>query len=136
MHVDPTREQFNAFKAMDRDTPVNMLNLVRLRPTAEYADGTTTTGAEAYAAYGRESAPIFKGVGGAILWRGTPQAALIGPTDETWDIAFIARYPTLGAFLSMVTNPDYQAIVHHRQAGVADSRLIPMRDAEGADSFG
>ena len=136
MHVDPTREQFDAFKAMDRDAPVNMLNLVRLRDSAEYPDGTAATGAEAYAAYGRESAPIFKGVGGTIIWRGTPGAALIGPADEVWDIAFIARYPTLGAFLEMVTNPDYQAIVHHRQAGVADSRLIPMHDAAGSDSFG
>ncbi len=34
-----------------------MLNLVRLRETAVYEDGTMVTGHEAYAAYGRESAP-------------------------------------------------------------------------------
>ena len=30
-HVDPGREQFDAFKALPRDTPILMLNLVRLR---------------------------------------------------------------------------------------------------------
>lgn len=136
MHIDPTRAQFEAFKAMDRAAPVNMLNLVRLNEQAQYADGTAATGAEAYAAYGRLSAPIFQRVGGTIAWRGVPQPALIGPDDEAWDVAFIARYPSLGAFLEMVTDPAYQAIVFHRQAAVADSRLIPMRDASGSDSFG
>lgn len=136
MHIDPTRPQFEAFKALDRDQPVNMLNLVRLRAEAAYPDGAAVTGAEAYGRYGAKSAPIFAKVGGSILWRGAPEAALIGPADEAWDLAFIARYPTLGAFLAMITDPEYQKAVIHRQAAVADSRLIPMRDAEGGAVFG
>ncbi|MEL7001073.1 MAG: DUF1330 domain-containing protein, partial [Pseudomonadota bacterium] len=90
MNIDPTRAQFEAFKALPRDAPINMLNLVKLRAEAAYADGRAATGAEAYAAYGRESAPIFAGVGGEIAWRGAPEAVLIGPAEETWDVAFIA----------------------------------------------
>lgn len=136
MHIDPTPDQFAAFKALDRDKPVNMLNLVKLRDQAEYADGRGGTGAEAYAAYGAQSGPIFAGVGGTIIWRGSPQTMLIGPPDETWDIAFIARYSTLHAFLAMVTDPAYQAIVFHRQAAVADSRLIAHHELEGNTTFG
>ncbi|MEM8754163.1 MAG: DUF1330 domain-containing protein [Pseudomonadota bacterium] len=136
MNVDPTRAQFEAFKALPRDTPINMLNLVRLRDEAAYEDGRKATGAEAYAAYGRESAPIFEGVGGSMLWRGRPEAVLIGPADEAWHVAFIARYPDAAAFLSMVTNPDYQAIVFHRQAAVDDSRLIRLADLPGGGGFG
>ncbi|MEM7441684.1 MAG: DUF1330 domain-containing protein [Pseudomonadota bacterium] len=136
MHVDPTTEQFAAFKSMDRQQPVNMLNLVQLKPQASYEDGRVATGAEAYETYGAESSPIFQRVGGEIIWRGVPKAALIGPVEEIWHIAFIARYPTLGAFLEMVTDPQYQAIVFHRQAAVADSRLIPIHDAPGGTSFG
>ena len=136
MNVDPTRAQFEAFKALPRDAPLNMLNLVRLRADAAYADGRKASGAEAYATYGRESAPVFQRVGGTILWRGRPEAVLIGPAEEAWDIGFIARYPTAGAFLEMVTDPTYQAIVHHRQAAVADSRLIRMADFDGAATFG
>jgi len=34
--IDPTRPQFEAFKALPRDTPIQMLNLIRLKPMAEY----------------------------------------------------------------------------------------------------
>ena len=136
MNIDPTREQFEAFKAAPRDRPVNMLNLVKLRAQAAYEDGREATGAEAYAAYGAESGPIFQGVGGAIVWRGAPETVLIGPSDEAWDIAFIARYPSASAFLEMVMDPAYQAIVFHRQAAVADSRLIRMADLGDGATFG
>jgi len=134
-NVDPTREQFDAFKALPRDTPILMLNLIRLRDQAAYPDGRTATGAEAYAAYGRESGPIFSRVGGTILWRGKPEYVLIGPGDERWDIAFIARYPNAGAFMEMVTDADYRVAVVHRQAAVDDSRLIRLAEAEPGEGF-
>lgn len=136
MHIDPTPEQFAAFKSLDREKPLNMLNLVRLKETASYTDGRGGTGAEAYAAYGKESGPIFAGVGGEIIWRGDPKAMMIGPTDEAWDVAFIARYPSLNAFLAMVMDPAYQAIVFHRQAAVDDSRLIAHHERKGSGEFG
>ena len=82
------------------------------------------TGAEAYALYGKHSAPILKKVGGAIVWRGLFVATLVGPGDESWDAMFIARYPNAHAFLAMVSDPDYQRAVVHRQAAVKTSRLI------------
>ncbi len=123
-YIDPERDQFNAFKALPRDVPVMMLNLVKYRDQANYDDGREATGAEAYAAYGRESAPVFERVGGEIIWRGEPQVMLIGPFEKQWDEIFVARYPTAGAFLEMVTDPVYREAVKHRQAAVEDSRLI------------
>lgn len=123
-HIDPEREQFEAFKGLPRDEPVMMLNLLRFREQAAYEDGREATGAEAYAAYGRESEPVFRRVGGEIVWRGRPQLVLIGPADEHWDAIFVARYPSAAAFLEMVTDPDYRIAVRHRQAAVLDSRLI------------
>ncbi|MEO0369259.1 MAG: DUF1330 domain-containing protein [Pseudomonadota bacterium] len=134
-NIDPTRAQFDYFKSLPRDEKVMMLNLIKLNEVANYADGRVASGAEAYASYGEESGAIFAGVGGKIIWRGEPQAVLIGPAEEHWDLAFIAEYPTAGAFLSMVTNPDYQAVVYHRQAAVADSRLIRMGVAELGNGF-
>jgi uncharacterized protein (DUF1330 family) len=134
-HVDPKRSQFEQFKALPRDQPIMMLNLVQLNDTAVYPDGTTTTGAAAYAAYGRESHPIFSGLGGEIIWRGIPQNMLIGPEEEHWDIAFIARYPDAASFLAMVTNPDYQKAVVHRQVAVKDSRLLRMSEAGEGQCF-
>ena len=127
--VDPTREAFDAFKALPRDTPIHMINLLRFRDRAAYPDGHALaaaglTGAEAYANYGRESGPVFQRVGGTLVWRGKPEAVLIGPADEHWDMGFIAQYPHAGAFMEMVTDPDYQRAVVHRQAAVATSRLL------------
>jgi len=123
-HIDPEREAFETFKSLPRDEPILMLNLLRFRERAAYDDDRKTTGAEAYAAYGRESAPIFRRVGGEIVWRGQPQLVLIGPADERWDLAFVARYPSAGAFLEMITDPQYRIAVRHRQAAVLDSRLV------------
>lgn len=134
--IDPDREAFAAFKNLPRGVPVEMLNLVALNERATYADNREATGADAYKAYGSESGPIFKGVGGSIIWSGNPKLMLIGPADETWDVAFIARYPTAGAFLAMVTDPAYQAIVYHRQAAVRTSRLIRMETKDAGVGFG
>lgn len=134
-YIDPERDQFVAFKSLARDRPVMMLNLVRFREKAAYQDDREATGAEAYAAYGRESAPVFARVGGEIIWRGKPELTLIGPQQEHWDLIFVARYPTAGAFLEMVTDPAYRQAVKHRQAGVLDSRLIRTAEVDGGAGF-
>jgi uncharacterized protein (DUF1330 family) len=139
--IDPTRAQFDAFKALPRDTPIHMLNLVRLKPLADYPEGHPNhgkgmSGLDAYRAYGRESASVFKRIGGRQIWVGKPQTVVTGPTDERWDLAFIAEYPTAGAFLEMVTDPLYREVVKHRQAGVEDSRLIRLSPVEPGEGFG
>jgi uncharacterized protein (DUF1330 family) len=139
--IDPTRAQFDAFKALPRNTRVQMLNLVRLKPQADYPvdhpdHGRGATGLDAYRAYGRESAHIFKRVGGRQIWAGKPETVVTGPQDERWDLAFIAEYPNAGAFLAMVTDPDYRQIVKHRQAGVEDSRLIRLAPVTPGEGFG
>ena len=134
-HVDPSRFQFDEFKALPRDKPIMMLNLIRLREQAAYPDGRVATGAEAYASYGRESDPIFRRLGGEIIWRGVMEGMVIGPTDKQWDISFIARYPDANAFLAMVTDADYKIAVVHRQAAVDDSRLIRFGEAGYGEGF-
>lgn len=136
-HIDPTLEAFAAFKDLPRDEPVQMLNLLRLKAEAAYPDARGGTGADAYKTYGKTSGPIFQRVGGQIIWRGQPRITLIGPSDEAWDLAFIAAYPNAHAFMEMVTDPIYQSqAVPHRQAAVADSRLIRMAPVEEGHGFG
>lgn len=139
--VDPERAQFDAFKSLDRDAPIEMLNLVKYRDIAEYPSdhalaGAGLTGAQAYRNYGSETAPIIARIGASIVWRGAFDCTLIGPSDESWDKVFIARYPTAHAFLEMVTDPVYREAVVHRQAAVRTSRLIRCGSAEVGASFG
>ena len=135
-YIDPTREDFARFREMDRPGPVHMLNLLRFRDCAAYDDGTVATGAEAYAAYARESGPIFQRLGGRQVWAGRPELMLIGPQEEAWDLAFIAEYPGVAAFVTMLRDPDYRRAVRHRQAAVADSRLIRMQPGRPGAHFG
>lgn len=139
-HVDPTREGFAAFAKSTVGGPVQMLNLLRFNEHAAYADGQAPkggmTGAEAYREYALASAPFFEGVGGRMAWSGKPIAGVIGPPGEAWDAGFIAEYPSLEAFVSMVKDEGYQAIVFHRQAAVADSRLYGFAKSEAGGVFG
>ncbi|GGA03099.1 MAG: DUF1330 domain-containing protein [Sphingomonadales bacterium CG12_big_fil_rev_8_21_14_0_65_65_10] len=139
-HVNPSEANFRAFKDLPRDTPIQMLNLVRFRSKAEYPEGHELhgkgwTGDEAYAEYGRASGPIFARVGGKIVWRGRYETVVTGPDDEHWDAAFIAEYPDAGAFFEMIKDPDYQEAVVNRTAAVEDSRLIRFGKIEGGEGF-
>jgi uncharacterized protein (DUF1330 family) len=135
-YVDPTKQAFADFRAYDRPGPIHMLNLVRFRRHAAYVDGRSATGAEAYAAYGRESEPVFSSLGGSIVWRGAFEHMLIGPTEERWDLCFIAQYPTVAAFVAMIRDPVYREAVKHRQAAVEDSRLIRLAPGAAGVGFG
>ena len=134
--VDPTKERFGRFKHLPADRPIDMLNLVRLRAEAAYPDGRKASGLEAYRAYARESGPVFTRLGGRQVWIGRPELTLIGPETETWDIAFIAQYPSGAAFAAMLRDPVYREAVKHRQAAVADSRLIRLAPAIPGAVFG
>lgn len=139
-YLDPTRESFDAFKALPRDVPINMLNLLRFHETAQYpADhanaGKGWSGARAYQEYGTTSGPVFERVGGTIIWRGQMECMVIGPDDKQWDSSFIARYPNSGAFMEMVTDSEYQKAVVNRQAAVLTSRLIRFGEVDGPNGF-
>lgn len=135
-YIDPGREAWEVFKGLPRGEPIQMLNLIRLKPRAEYpADhpdhGKDLSGLDAYRAYGRTTAHIFARLGGRQVWAGRPQVMVTGPGSEAWDIAFIAEYPSADAFIAMVRDPEYRELVKHRTAGVADSRLLrlePIRE--------
>src|ERR1700719_5213246 len=92
-HIDPTKEVFAQFRANDRPGPIHMLNLVRLRATAAYPDGRKATGAEAYAAYGRESGPVFERLGGKIVWQGGFCKLSNGALNWRWGHYNDAEYP-------------------------------------------
>ncbi|MEM8837705.1 MAG: DUF1330 domain-containing protein [Pseudomonadota bacterium] len=118
---------WKAFGKVDGTGPIQMLNLIRLREMAEYPDGQEIRGAEAYQEYSRLTVPILTGLGGKMVWRGGFELTMIGPPEEIWDICFIIEYPSKDAFLTMVQDSNYQTALVHRQASVADSRLICLR---------
>ena len=135
-HIDPTREQFAHFLSLDRDGPIHMLNLVRVRERAQYPDGRDSSGEDAYRCYARESGPVFARVGGKQHYVGRFECTVIGPDGERWDHVFIAEYPSYKAFQEMLRDPVYREAVKHRQAAVDDSRLIRLEPKVPGPRFG
>jgi len=142
-YIDPSPANFRAFKDLPRDEPIHMLNLLRYRDLAEYPTdhehhGNGWTGRRAYVEYGKTSGPIFLGVGGKIVWRGTFQTMVTGPEpdEKVWHDGFVAEYPNSGAFFAMIKDPDYQIAVQNRAAALADSRLMRFKSEEVGGGFG
>jgi uncharacterized protein (DUF1330 family) len=125
--IDPSRESLARFVAeVPAEQPLSMLNLLRFRPQADYAEPSAApcTGREAYAEYSRQVLPLLQGVGGELFWLGQVHSALIAPAGEDWHEVLLVKYPNKQAFLQMIQSPAYRAIVHHRTAALADSRLL------------
>ena len=128
-YIDPSRENWQAFKDLPRDTPIQMLNLIKFHDLAQYpADhsdsGKGRTGREAYRIYAAGFQAVAAKLGAKMIWQGDLECVVTGPDGE-WDEAFVMGYPSSSAFFAMVMDPAYKsAVVAHRTAAVKDSRLI------------
>ena len=120
MPVDPTPEQVSRLVKEDNGGPVVMLNLLRYKP-----DG----GRESYEAYGAKALPFLQEAGAEILFAGEAASPLIGEESANWDTVILVRYPSVQAFLDMVTSEDYQAITHLRTEGLDRAELHPLSAA-------
>ncbi|MEM1110536.1 MAG: DUF1330 domain-containing protein [Pseudomonadota bacterium] len=109
--------------------PVVMLNLLRFREQADYGERSEAacSGLEAFGRYGEAVAPLLAERGAELVWQGSQAAMLIGPDDKDWHLVALMRYPSAASFVDMISSEDYQAIVHHRQAALLDSRLIALQ---------
>lgn len=131
-YVDPSRDNWQAFKDLPRDRPIHMLNLIKFRDLAEYPEGHPNhgkglTGREAYEIYKEGFQRVVANDGAAMVWEAPIECVVTGPADE-WDEAFVMGYPNSALFMAMVKNEEYvRDIVPHRTAAVADSRLIRFR---------
>lgn len=121
--IHPTPEQVSQLTQSPDDGPIVMLNLLRFKAQADGID-EGVSGAEAYARYSVAVEPFLAGVGGRLLSAIRPSQSVIGPPDSEWDLVLLVHYPSRAKFLEMATNPDYLKIHAHRDAALADSRLV------------
>jgi len=126
MAISPQPEQIQNLMANAPDGKLYMLNLLKFRERAAYADGrkTTLSGREAYGLYGQAVGRIIAGLGGRMVWGGVPNVLVIGDGDLEWDQVAIVEYPSFEAFAGMTASEDYQAIHVHREAGLESQLLI------------
>jgi len=118
--LEPTQEQLEGFLSPAEDKPIYMVNLLKYRDKAEYADGRETelSGRQAYGLYGMGVVACLEAVGGHMYFSGTVQRLMLGEVEDLWDDVAIAVYPSRAAMLEMIQSPAYQEIHVHRNAGL------------------
>jgi uncharacterized protein (DUF1330 family) len=136
MHIVPTPQAGAAFFGAPPQGPVVMLNLLRFREVADYtkrpdlAPSSPISGEEAYRRYAAHAIPLLHEAGSEVLFQGKSRPYLIGPSDERWDMVLLVRHRSAQDFLAFASNEAYLAGAGHRTAALADSRLLPVTEAE------
>ena len=134
----PTFEQLAPLSQSGVDEPIVMLNLLRFREQAAYADGRAdrVSGREAYLRYAREMKKIVEGNGGRFLFGGRALAVIVGQVEDPWDEVGIVEYPSRADFHRIATSREVQAIGVHREAGLEGQLLILVTRSSLGDLVG
>ncbi|MEO8317981.1 MAG: DUF1330 domain-containing protein [Bradyrhizobium sp.] len=113
---------------LDREMPVVMVNLMRFRERSLDGDGS---GWDAYLRYSALTVPMIKARGGTLLWTGDAKAVALGREEgNQWDYLALVYYPTVSAFIDMMTSADYETRCDpHRTNGCVEHVIIATKEA-------
>ena len=122
-------------QALDPQAPVVMVNLMRFRKRSLDGDGS---GWDAYLRYSAITVPMIKARGGTLLWTGAAKTVALGPRPDTdWDFVALVSYPSVAAFLDMMTSETYEREADpHRVNGCAEHVIIATEQAYSKFSAG
>ena len=120
MPISPRPDQVKALLESDLEGPVAMLNLLKFKDKAEYADGRDSdlTGRQAYQLYGMGVAGLLPDYGGRVFFMADTTFLSLGEVDELWDEVAIAVYPDRNALFRMSSSQEWQDLAVHREAGL------------------
>ena len=115
-------------KELEHQGPIVMVNLMRFRERSLDGNGS---GWDAYLRYSALTVPMIKARGGTLLWTGSAKAVALGPqAGNKWDYVALVYYPSVAAFLDMMTSPDYEDLSDpHRRNGCAEHVIIATGEA-------
>ena len=113
---------------LDREMPVVMVNLMRFRERSLDGEGS---GWDAYLRYSALTVPMIKARGGTLLWTGDGKAVALGQeAGNQWDYLALVYYPTVSAFIDMMTSADYETRCDPlRRNGCAEHVIICTKEA-------
>jgi uncharacterized protein (DUF1330 family) len=132
--VLPNDEQIAGFLEPGPEGPIYMVNLLKFKDRAEYADGRETdlTGEQAYGIYGAAVSKLLTEFGGAAMFSASVERLMLGEVEDLWDKVAIAMYPSRAAMMEMMRSKEMQEIGVHRAAGLDGQLNIESVDAQGA----
>jgi uncharacterized protein (DUF1330 family) len=129
--INPDEQQLRSLLTSDEAGPLQFVNLLSYYAEARYPEGhelagAGLSGAEAYGRYGAVALDHVVRRGGTLVLYNDVLQVLIGRT-QPWDQIAIMEYPGIDAFVDMIRDPDYQAGLVHRDAGLAETAILVSR---------
>jgi uncharacterized protein (DUF1330 family) len=107
----------------DQDGPVWMVNLMKYRQVADYADGreVSISGKQADDEY----APLatLRAIGARPVLFGDVDQQLLGEAP-VWDRIAVVKYPTRRSFIDMQSRPEFKVAHEHKDAGMQQTIVI------------
>ena len=115
-------------KGLEHQGPIVMVNLMRFHDRSLDGNGS---GWDAYLRYSALTVPMIKARGGTLLWTGDAKAVALGPqAGNDWDYLALVYYPSVAAFIDMMTSDDYETQCDpHRRNGCAEHLIICTKEA-------
>jgi uncharacterized protein (DUF1330 family) len=115
-------------KELEHQGPIVMVNLMRFHDRSLDDDGS---GWDAYLRYSALTVPMIKARGGTLLWTGDAQTVALGRQDgNAWDYLALVYYPSVAAFIDMMTSDDYETRCDpHRRNGCAEHVIVCTKEA-------
>ncbi len=128
-----SKEQIKALAEKGPDGPIFMINLLKFKEKAEYADGRQSdlAGRDAYMIYGRGVSELITQYGGRAIFAADVTFLSLGQVEELWDEVAIASYPERAAMVNMSMSKEWQEIAVHRAAGLKGQLNIETVLPEG-----
>jgi hypothetical protein len=121
--IDPDYARRLAATPAGEDGPVWMVNLMKYRPRADYADGRRlqVSGRQADDRY----APLesLAAVGAEVVLLADVDEQLLGDAPR-WDRVAVVKYPTRRAFIDMQARPEFVEKHAHKDAGMEQTIII------------
>jgi uncharacterized protein (DUF1330 family) len=129
--INPDEDQLRTLLGSREEGPLQFVNLLSYHPRARYPEGhelagAGLSGADAYGRYGAVALDHVVRRGGTLVLYNDVLQVLIGRT-QPWDQIAIMEYPGIDAFVDMIRDPDYQAGLVHRDAGLAETAILVSR---------
>ena len=118
--MEINKEGLEILSNFDENAPVFMMNYLNYK---EIVSSTGKTGKETYNDYMRAAFPFFQKINAEIIFKGKPQATIIGSSDEKlWDEVLIVKYANKNEFFKLMQFKEYPRAL--RASALEDSKLI------------
>lgn len=124
--ADVSADDLRGLLELNPEGPYQFVNLLKYKKQADYPEGhlmaqKELSGQEAYNLYGMVALKHVIKRGGRLMQSNMVKLSMGG---GDWDSVATMEYQNISAFFDMLVDPDYQAALVHRDAGLEATEVL------------